>query len=113
MISPLAVREDNTTYLFCKLLSNGAEVESYGIMISRTTEIPEITDEATVKLPFFGEENENGGTKDVKGYFGFALTDSTNGENPDFYARPYAVVNGEYVYGQVSFVEPATLTTVK
>lgn len=113
MISPLAVRENNTTYLFCKLLSNGAEVESYGILISRTTEIPVITDEETVKLPFFGEMNANGGTKDAKGYFGFALTDSTKGENPDFYARPYAVVNGKYVYGSVSFIEPASLTAIE
>jgi len=113
MISPLAAREDNTTYLFCKLLSNGAEVEGYGILLSRTNELPAMGDEATIKLPFFGEAEENGEPKDVNGYFGFALNDTSMGENPDFYARPYAVVNGEYVYGSVRFIEPELLTVIE
>ncbi len=109
MISPLAAKEGNKSYIFCKLLPNSAEVSSYGILLSRTNELPEIDDEETRKMPFLGKTDSYGYPFDANGYFGYALINNSEEENTSFYVRPYAVVNGEYVFGAVSNINTAEL----
>ena len=100
IVSPFKFKAEDSTYLFLKLLANGTEVSEYGMVMSVKEKTPDVNN--GIKVPFDKKANENG-------YYGYQVINETGVYNQPFYIRPYAIVNGEYIYGDVSYIEPSSI----
>lgn len=99
MVSPFKFKNGTSTYLFMKLLANSLEISEYGMVMSATEEVPTAENAEVVTFDKTA----------YLGYYGYEVVNQTDVENQSFYVRPYAKVGDNYIYGAVSFIEPANI----
>ncbi len=100
LVSPFKYKDGDNIYLFLKLIAYGIEISEYGMVMSIKESNPDVTN--AIKVPFDKNMNSNG-------YYGYEVENKTGIENQPFYIRPYAKVGEDYIYGDVSYVEPSKI----